>query len=43
VIDVSEKEENAIDLTFINSESVPNEIDGSELQSGKHNEQRISR
>jgi hypothetical protein len=42
VIDLREEQrENAFDSMRVNSESVSNEIDESELQFEKHNEQRI--
>jgi hypothetical protein len=42
VIDVREEQkENAFDSMRVNSESVSNEIDESELQPKKHEEQRI--
>jgi hypothetical protein len=42
VIDVREKQdENALDSIRINSESVSNEIDESDLHSAKQNEPRI--
>jgi hypothetical protein len=42
VIDLrEEQEQNAFDLMRVNSESVSNEIDESDLQSEKHDEQRI--
>jgi hypothetical protein len=43
VIDVREKQlENAFDSIRVNSESVSNEIDASDSQFEKHDEQRIS-
>jgi hypothetical protein len=42
VIDLREEQEsNAYDSMCVNSESVSNEIDESDLQSEKHAEQRI--
>jgi hypothetical protein len=42
VIDLREEhDENAYDSIWINSESVSNEIDESELQNEKHDEERI--
>jgi hypothetical protein len=42
VIDLrEEQEENAADSIRVNSESISNEIDESELQDEKHDEQRI--
>jgi hypothetical protein len=42
VIDLREEQgENAFDSMRVNSESVSNEIDESELQHEKHSEQRI--
>jgi hypothetical protein len=41
VIDLREERANAFDSMRVNSESVSNEIDESDLQSEKHDEQRI--
>jgi hypothetical protein len=42
VIDLREEHnENALDSMRVNSESVSNEIDESEMQNEKHSEQRI--
>jgi hypothetical protein len=42
VIDLREEQEsNASDSTYVNSESVSNEIDESDLQYEKHDEGRI--
>jgi hypothetical protein len=41
MIDLREEKENALESTGINSESDSNEIDESDLQNEKHNEQRI--
>jgi hypothetical protein len=42
VIDLREEQkENAFDSMRVNSESISNEIDESELQNEKHSEQRI--
>jgi hypothetical protein len=41
VIDLREDQVNVSDLIRVNSESVSNEIDESELQSEKHDEERI--
>jgi hypothetical protein len=41
VIDVREEEENAFDSMCVNSESVSNEIDESDRQFEKHDEQRV--
>jgi hypothetical protein len=41
VIDVREEDENALDSMRVNSESISNEIDESDLQNEKHDEQRI--
>jgi hypothetical protein len=41
VIDLREDLANAFDLMRVNSESVSNEIDESDLQSEKHSEERI--
>jgi hypothetical protein len=41
VIDVREENANASDSMHVNSESVSNEIDESDLQDEKHDEQRI--
>jgi hypothetical protein len=42
VIDLREEQyENALDLMRVNSDSVSNEIDESELQCEKHSEQMI--
>jgi hypothetical protein len=41
VIDLREEPVNAFDLMRVNSESVSNEIDESNLQCEKHNEQII--
>jgi hypothetical protein len=42
MIDARERQrENAFDSMRVNSESVSNEIDESDLQSEKHDEQRI--
>jgi hypothetical protein len=41
VIDLREQNKNAFDSMRVNSESVSNEIDESELQYEKHSEQRI--
>jgi hypothetical protein len=41
VIDVREQEKNAFGSIRFNSESVSNENDESDLQFGKHNEERI--
>jgi hypothetical protein len=42
VIDLrEEQDENAFDLMRVNSESISNEIDESDLQGEKHSEQRI--
>jgi hypothetical protein len=41
VIDVREEDENASDSMRVNSESISNEIDESDLQDEKHDEQRI--
>jgi hypothetical protein len=41
VIDLREEQENAFDSMRVNSESASKEIDESELQNEKHEEQRI--
>jgi hypothetical protein len=41
VIDLREECVKAFDSIRVNSESVPNEIDESDLQNEKHSEQRI--
>jgi hypothetical protein len=41
VIDLREELANALDSIRVNSESVSNEIDESDLQHEKHSEQRI--
>jgi hypothetical protein len=41
VIDLREELANAVDSMRVNSESVSNEIDESDMQSAKHDEQRI--
>jgi hypothetical protein len=41
VIDLREENENAFDSMCVNSDSVSNEIDESELQNEKQYEQRI--
>jgi hypothetical protein len=41
VIDLREENVNAFDSMRVNSESVSNEIDESELHDEKHDEQRI--
>jgi hypothetical protein len=41
VIDLSEENSNACDLMRVNSDSVSNEIDESDLHAAKHDEQII--
>jgi hypothetical protein len=41
VIDLREEQTNTLDSMRVNSESISNEIDESELQYEKHDEQRI--